>query len=264
MSKITEKFKNLGRKKEGALIGYLTLGDPDLSSSMKLMQCLAQNVDILEIGIPFSDPIADGPTIQAAMDRALRNNVYTINAFDAVRELREKGLQKPLVFMTYYNIVLQYGEESFLRSCEETGVDGLLVSDLPLEESEKVSKLCKHHNIDLIFLLALTTPPDRAKKIIAQAKGFIYLISLLGVTGERERVEKETLKIIKNTLELVGSLPLVVGFGISKREHVKDIIAAGAQGVVVGSAFVNLVAKHGKSSCKELERLSEELKKGTR
>lgn len=263
MSRISETFKELDRKKEGALIGYLTLGDPDLSSSVKLMQCLAQNVDILEIGIPFSDPIADGPTIQAAMDRALKNNVNTKNAFDTVRELREKGLQKPLVFMTYYNIVLQYGEESFLRRCGETGVDGLLISDLPLEESESVAQLCKHHKIDLISLLAPTTPPERAKKIIAQAKGFIYLISLLGVTGERKRVEKKTLRVIKNTLELTGSLPLVVGFGISKKDHVKAIIAAGAQGAVVGSAFVNLVAMHGDDACNELERLSKELKEGT-
>jgi tryptophan synthase alpha chain len=264
MSRIRQAFERLKRKEEGALIGYLTLGDPDIESSQELLTCLGNSVDILEIGIPFSDPIADGPTIQAAMDRALKSGANTNKAFEVARRLRERGVDAPLVFMTYYNIVLQFGEEDFLRMCRESGVDGVLVSDLPIEESSGFSQMCEKYGVDIIFLIAPTTPPDRIKKIIAQTRGFVYLVSLMGVTGERERVEERTLKVIEDALRLTGPLPLVVGFGISKGEHVKKIIGAGAQGVVVGSAFVNIVAEHDKGACRELERLAKELKEGTK
>jgi tryptophan synthase alpha chain len=264
MSRISETFDRLEKKGEGALIGYLTLGDPDIKTSTKLLKCLSENVDVLEIGIPFSDPIADGPTIQAAMDRALESGVDTDDAFNVVRELRRGGVKTPFVFMTYYNIVLQYGEERFIQMCNETGVDGLLVSDLPLEESEGIVETCIKYGVDPIFLIAPTTPENRVKKIVAQSKGFIYLVSLLGVTGERASVQKRTLQFVADTLQLTGNIPLVVGFGISKREHVEAIINAGAQGVVVGSAFVNIVAAHGADACSELERLSKELKEGTK
>jgi tryptophan synthase alpha chain len=264
MSRISETFEGLQKNGEGALVAYLTLGDPDIQTSEKLLKCLCENVDILEIGIPFSDPIADGPTIQAAMDRALGSGVDTDDAFRVVSELRSDGEKTPFVFMTYYNIVLQYGEDRFLSRCKESGVDGLLVSDLPLEESEEMVEACIKHGIDLIFLVAPTTPAERVKKIVSKGKGFIYLISLLGVTGERESVHENTLRIIKETLQFTGDLPLIVGFGISKKEHVRAMIDAGAQGVVVGSAFVNIVAKHGMDACSALERLSRELKEGTK
>lgn len=264
MSRISKTFERLSKNGEGALIGYLTLGDPDIQTSKKLLKCLCKNVDILEIGIPFSDPIADGPTIQAAMDRALGNGVTMEDAFKVVSELRSEGVQTPFVFMTYYNIVLQYGEERFIKMCNEKGVDGLLVSDLPLEESQSIVEGCKKYGIDPIFLIAPTTPEDRVKKIVAQSKGFVYLISLLGVTGERASVQDRTLQFVASTLQLSGGLPLVVGFGISKKEHVKAIIAAGAQGIVVGSAFVNIIAIHGVDACVDLERLSKDLKEGTR
>jgi tryptophan synthase alpha chain len=264
MSRITEKFNSLKDKGEGALIGYLTLGDPDLNSSKNLLICLAKNVDILEIGIPFSDPIADGPTIQAAMDRALAGGIRTDDAFEAVTDLRERGLELPLVFMTYFNIVLQYGEERFVRRCRETGVDGLLVSDLPIEESGKIVQLCGKYSVEPIFLIAPTTSSERVKEIMNKAKGFVYLVSLLGVTGERKSVGKKTLEVVESALKVTGSVPLVVGFGISKKEHVTAIMKAGARGVVVGSAFVNLVAKYEGGACQELEKLSKELKEGTR
>ncbi len=264
MLRISETFERLKARGEGALIGYLTLGDPDIQASKKLLKCLCKNVDILEIGIPFSDPIADGPTIQAAMDRALESGVDTDDAFRVVSELRRGGVKTPFVFMTYYNIVLQYGEDRFLSRCKESEVDGLLISDLPLEESEGMVGACQKYGIDLIFLIAPTTPAERMKRIVSKGKGFIYLISLLGVTGERESVQEKTLGTVKETLQFTGDLPLVVGFGISKKEHVRALIDAGALGVVVGSAFVNLVAKHGADACSELERLSKELKEGTK
>jgi tryptophan synthase alpha chain len=264
MSKIGETFRELKNRGEGALIGYLTLGDPDIRSSEELLMCLSEHVDILELGIPFSDPIADGPTIQAAMDRGLQAGANTDVAFDIVDGLRESGVKTPFVFMTYYNIVLQYGEEDFVRRCEKLGVDGLLVSDLPLEESDRLVKLCERHNVDSIFLIAPTTSDGRIQQIVTRANGFVYLVSLLGVTGEREKLQQKTLEVTRRALQFTGALPLAVGFGISKKEHVKAIIDTGAQGVVVGSAFVNLVAKHGANACKELKRLSKELKEGTK
>jgi tryptophan synthase alpha chain len=263
MSRLDDTFKRLRERGEGALIGYLTLGDPDISSSKKLFACLSKNVDILEIGIPFSDPIADGPTIQGAMDRALKAGCTPDNVFEVAGDLREAGVEIPFVVMTYYNLVLQYGEEEFLKRCKKEGVDGILVSDLPVEESENLLSLCEKYEVDPIFLIAPNTPPDRVRRIISRAKGFVYLVSLLGVTGEREKIEERTFNAVKEALSQTGSLPLVVGFGISKKPHVKQVLSSGARGVVVGSAFVNLVDKHGKNACKELERLASGLKKGT-
>ena len=264
MSRIKRVFEELKEKNEGALIAYLTLGDPDIESSKKHFIALSKHADILEIGLPFSDPIADGPTIQAAMDRALSGGVTTDDAFEAVTDLRDRGVVRPIVFMTYYNIVLQYGEDMFLQRCSETGVDGLLVSDLPLEESESIVSGCRKHGLDPIFLIAPVTPPKRVKRIAAAGSGFLYLVSLLGVTGERKSVAQKTIDVIKSARNIVGGIPLAVGFGISRPEHVQQIIGAGAQGVVVGSAFVNLSAKHGSDAGEYLERLAQELKEGTR
>ncbi len=264
MSKIEEKFKELEKKKEGALIGYLTLGDPNIEDSKELVKALCKNVDIMELGIPFSDPIADGPTIQAAIDRALKAGINTDSCFEIVEELRGKGIDVPFVFMTYYNIVLQYGEERFVKRCSEAGVDGILVSDLPVEEAESLLKICRKYNVDFIFLIAPTTTEERIEKILKKASGFIYLVSLLGTTGARESLQEETIEKTKWALKYVKKLPLAVGFGISKPEHVRAIIEAKAQGVVVGSAFVKLIGEKGIGAKEELERLSRELKEATR
>jgi tryptophan synthase alpha chain len=263
MSRIAEKFKELQRKGEGALIGYLTLGDPSISASKKLIRCLLENVDILELGIPFTDPIADGPTIQAAIDRSLRSGMNTDIAFDMVAELRADGINTPLIFMTYYNIVLQYGEERFVKKCSQVGVDGLIVCDLPIEEADNLLRYCEENDVDFIFLIAPTTTEERMEKIVSRARGFVYLISLLGVTGARGELQQRTIEVTKWASKYVRT-PLAVGFGISKREHVKAVLEAGAQGVVVGSAFVDLIAKKGEKACEDLKRLSAELKEGTR
>ena len=262
MTRIEEKFKELKSRNEGALIGYLTVGDPDVESSEKLIRCLCKNVDILELGVPFTDPIADGPTIQAAMERSLASGMNPDTAFEMVERLRE-DVDTPFVFMTYYNIVLQYGEERFIQKCAEVGVDGVLVSDLPIEEAGSVLEHCKKHDVDFIFLIAPTTTEDRLKQISDNAAGFVYLVALLGVTGARDELAKETVEKTEWALEYVDK-PLAVGFGISKKEHVKAVIHAGAAGVVVGSAFVNLVARRGAAACPDLVKLSVELKEGTR
>lgn len=263
-SQLERLFQVLEEKNEGALIGYLTLGDPDPVSSKKLVEALCENVDILELGIPFSDPIADGPTIQAAVDRALKAGMNTDIAFNMVKELRAKGVATPFVFMTYYNIVLQYGEERFVRKCREVGVQGLLISDLPLEEAEGVLGHCNKYGVDFIFLIAPTTTEERVKKILTRARGFVYLVSLLGTTGAREKLQEATIEKTRWALKHVKGLPLAVGFGISRREHVRAVTLAGAKGVVVGSAFVDLIAKKGADAVKEIRRLSRDLKEGTK
>jgi len=261
MSKIKGKFEELKSRNEGALIGYLTMGDPDIKTSEMLIRCLCENVDILELGVPFTDPIADGPTIQGAIERSLSAGMNTDIAFEMVEKLRE-DIDIPFVFMTYYNIVLQYGEERFVKKCEEVGVDGILISDLPIEEADSVLEHCRNHDVDFIFLIAPTTTEDRMKLISKNAMGFIYLVALLGVTGARDRLQKETVEKTQWALKYVD-LPLAVGFGISKKEHVRAVLDAGASGVVVGSAFVDIVAKKAES-CAKLKTLSGELKEGTK
>ncbi len=263
MTRLDETFKALREKKEGALIGYLTLGDPDASASADLLACLSENADILEMGIPFSDPVADGPTIQVAMERALKNGMNTDKAFSVAADVRGRGVYKPLIFMTYYNIVLQYGVDRFVRRCAEADVDGILVTDLPIEEADDLLKKCNKHGVAPIFLVAPTTSDERMKRINDKAMGFVYLVSLLGVTGARESLQGKALELVKRTSKKINKVPLVVGFGISKKEHVKSMLEAGAQGVVVGSAFVKLVSEHGAGGCDEIRKLSAELKEGT-
>ncbi len=262
-NRIDAKFEELRAKGEGALIGYLTLGDPNIEDSKKLVRALAKHVDILELGIPFSDPIADGPTIQGAIDRALKAGMNTDIAFEIVKDLK---LDIPLIFMTYYNIVLQYGEERFIKRCRDVGIDGVIIVDLPIEEAQNLLDICERYNVHFIFLIAPTTREDRLFKILSRARGFIYLISLLGVTGAREKLQEETIEKTKWALNYV-KIPLAVGFGISKKEHVRAVIKAGASGVVVGSAFVKIVEKNLgniEKAIKEIENLAKELKEGTK
>ena len=263
MSKIEDKFNELEEKKEGALIGYLTLGDPNIEDSKELVKALSRHVDIMELGIPFSDPIADGPTIQAAIERALKAGINTDRCFEIVEKLRTEGVKVPFVFMTYYNIVLQYGEERFVKRCSGSGVDGILVSDLPVEEAGSLLKICNRYGINFIFLIAPTTTERRIEKILKKASGFIYLVSILGTTGAIEILHKETIEKTKWALKYVKNVPLAVGFGISKPEHVISIIESGARGVIVGSAFVKLVGQKGIAAMDELEKLSSELKDAT-
>jgi tryptophan synthase alpha chain len=261
MSALEAKFKELKEKNEGALIGFLTLGDPDVKTSKKLAECLMENVDVLELGIPFSDPIADGPTIQASVDRALNAGINTDKVFELVSELKKKV---PLVFLTYYNILLQYGIKKFIKRCSEAGISGIIVADLPIEEAGEVLEHCDKYDVDFIFLIAPTTTDERLKEIVSKARGFIYLISILGVTGARESLQDITTKTTKWALKHTKGIPLAVGFGISKKEHVQTVIKAGAQGVIVGSAFVDIIAKKKENACGELKKLSKELKDGTR
>ncbi|TAN38588.1 MAG: tryptophan synthase subunit alpha, partial [Candidatus Methanoperedens sp.] len=209
--------------------------------------------DIIELGLPFSDPTADGPTIQAGIERALDGGMTPDVYFKTVGSLR---VHIPLVVMTYYNIIFKRGLEKFVKDCAASGISGIIVPDLPPEESGELAGFCRKHDVDLIFLVAPTTTGERIKRILAEGKGFIYLVARLGVTGARADVAGSTSELIKR---VKTATPKVVGFGISNGKQASEIIRAGADGVIVGSAFVDIIAS-GNDVPARLEALARELK----
>jgi tryptophan synthase alpha chain len=265
LSRIAAKFEELKQKGEGALIAFVTAGDPKPEFTPKIVEALAKHADIVELGIPFSDPIADGPTIQGAADRALTSGTTP----EAVRKIIEKirgANDIPLVVLTYYNIVFKRGVNDFIKSFAAVGMDGIIVPDLPVEEAGELLKATKKHGVDLVLLVAPTTTPERLKRICGASSGFLYLVSLLGVTGAREKLSDLVRPLIADVRK-VSRVPIAVGFGISKPEHVADVIKCGADGAIVGSAFVNLIAKNQgdeRQMLKELGALGKSLKAATR
>ena len=240
MGRIEDVFAD---RKTPAFIGFAVAGDPDRETSIKIARALiAGGTDILELGVPFSDPVADGPTIQKADDRALAAGTNPDTIFDIVRELRKES-NVPIVFLTYYNMVQKRGIEKFYSDAKDAGVDGILIADMPVEESAGVTTIAARYDIDPIFLIAQTTTDTRIKKIAAQAKGYLYLVAVLGVTGVRERVSGEAIELL-HRVRRHTCLPLALGFGISTPEHAKVCAAEGADGVIVGSAIVNIVEEN--------------------
>ena len=247
LNRLLELFKNDKEKNGKFFMPFLVAGDPNIDEFKKLALKIEPYSDILEIGVPFSDPIADGPTIQEANVRAFNAGINTKVALDAIKDLRAKT-EKPIVVLTYYNILIQ-GSDTIESSLDETfkklkqsGVDGIVIGDLPVEEAGLALKACEKHDICLIFLIAPSTTEDRLEKILKVARGFVYLISVMGVTGARESVAQITKATIKRMKEKTEKLlPIFVGFGISKPEHASDIIEAGADGVIIGSAIINLI-----------------------
>jgi tryptophan synthase alpha chain len=268
MTEISDMFADLKAKNEGALIGYITVGDPNLAKSSRLVMALAEGgADLIELGIPFSDPIADGPTIQAAVMRSLSNGCKPLDAIGIAQEVRE-NYDIPLVAMTYYNPIFRIGLEKFLRPARKAGISGLIVPDLPVEESYTYRDKCRANDLDTIFLASPSTDEKRLKMIAAQTSGYLYLISLYGVTGVRNNIAPEALGLVRQCrMWLANSLPFAAGFGISKPQHVSRIIHAGADGVIVGSAFVKIIEKDGHdlgSASRRLRRLAQTLKRATR
>ena len=254
--KISEKFRELKRKKEGALIAYICAGDPSPDATKEYVTALVRGgADIIELGLPFSDPTADGPTIQAGIERALDGGMTPDVYFKTVGSLR---VHIPLVVMTYYNIIFKRGLEKFVKDCAASGISGIIVPDLPPEESGELAGFCRKHDVDLIFFAAPTTTGERIKRILAEGKGFIYLVARLGVTGARTDVASSTRELIQR---VKTTTPKAVGFGISNGEQAAQIISAGAEGVIVGSAFVDIIAS-GKDVPARLEALARELKGG--
>jgi len=245
MSAIAKVFEKLKIKKEGALIGYITAGDPTPTSTPLIAEALIEGgVDILELGLPFSDPIADGPTIQAASLRALNAGTKPKMVLEMAREIKRKH-DVPIVVMTYYNPVFRMGLERFFSLAKDCLVDGLIVPDLPVEEAGDYRKAAGACGVDTIFLAAPSTSTERLRRIVACSSGFLYLVSHFGVTGEQEQLEDSTIHLIERVLPYTaGRVPLAVGFGISKPAHVRSIVKAGADAVIVGSAFVKVVQKN--------------------
>ena len=240
MSKIRTAFE-----KGKAFIPFITCGDPDLETTAAVVRAAAKNgADLIELGIPFSDPTAEGPVIQGANLRALNGGVTTDKIFELVRELR-KDVTVPMVFMTYANVVFSYGTEKFLSVCAETGIDGLILPDVPFEEKEEFLPLCRQYGVDLISLVAPTSA-DRIAMIAKEAEGFLYIVSSLGVTGARTEIKTDLASIVKVVRENTD-VPCAIGFGISKPEQAKKM-AAVADGAIVGSAIVKLLEQYGKDA----------------
>lgn len=228
-----------------AFIPFITCGDPDLETTGKLVHAAVENgADLIELGIPFSDPTAEGPVIQGANIRALAGGVTTDKIFDFVRELR-KDIKIPLVFMTYANVVFSYGAEKFISACKEIGIDGIILPDLPFEEKQEFQPLCKQYGVALISLIAPTSR-QRIAMIAKEAEGFLYIVSSLGVTGARNEITTDLSSIIKVVRENTD-IPCAIGFGISTPEQAEKM-AAISDGVIVGSAIIKLIEKYGRDS----------------
>lgn len=240
MSKIAEAFAH-GK----AFIPFITCGDPDLETTAAAVRAAVENgADLIELGIPFSDPTAEGPVIQGANLRALRGGVTTDLIFGLVRELRH-DVKVPIVFMTYANVVFSYGGERFLSACQEVGVDGLILPDLPFEEKEEFLPFCKKHRVELISLIAPTSE-NRIALIAEEAEGFLYAVSSLGVTGIRSEIKTDVTSMME-AVKRSAHIPAAIGFGISTPEQAKKM-AEIADGVIVGSAIIKLLAQYGKDA----------------
>ena len=254
MNRIERAFQNAQSQDRSAFVSYVCAGDPNPATSLQVCRALLRSkVDILEIGVPFSDPLADGLTNQLAAQRALEAGTTREDVFDLVRKIREEDGQTPIVFYTYYNLMFSGGLEAYIAEAKEAGVDGLLVLDLPPEEAGDYVEACRKIEMKTVFLLAPTTPEERVEYIAQNATGFIYYVSRTGVTGVREDLASDLQEMV-GMIKRHSDNPLVVGFGIQKPDQV-NAVARLADGVVVGSAIVNTIKENLEDEGKMLERI---------
>ena len=260
MTSVSECFKSLRDANKCALIPFITAGDPDLATTARALRILDRSgADLIELGVPYSDPLADGPTIQAAATRALKKGVKLEDVLAIVQDV-SSDLKSPIILFTYYNPIFYRGVESFLKQIVAAGVKGLVVPDLPLEEAETLIKPALEMGIEVILLVAPTSPKERIEAIAKQSRGFIYLVSVTGVTGMRSQVESRVEDLLKSLHDLTDK-PIGVGFGISNPEQALQVKKWGADGVVVGSAFVKRLAQNSPEvSLKDIEELCKSLK----
>ncbi len=257
MIKIHEAFKN-GK----AFIPFLTCGDPDLETTEKLIPAMEEaGADLIELGIPFSDPTAEGPVIQEANIRALRAGIHTDHIFDMLSRLRGT-VTIPLVFMTYANVVFSYGTEQFLQKAADAGVSGLILPDIPYEEREDFAPACRQYGLELVSMIAPTSR-ERIKMIAADAEGFLYCVSSLGVTGVRTQITTDLRSMTSLVREVNPELPAAIGFGISTPEQAKEM-SRFADGVIVGSAIVRLIEQHGRDSVAPVTEYIKKMKEAIR
>ncbi|WP_254829785.1 tryptophan synthase subunit alpha [Haloglomus salinum] len=255
---------------EPAFVPYLAAGDPNYEASLEYVEALERaGADCIELGLPFSEPIAEGPTIQQAVVRALEGGMTVERYFEFVSEL---DVDTPLVCMTYYNLIYRYGDEEgpepFVERAAAEGIDGFVVPDLPAEEAGPLREACDEHGRDLVSIVAPTTGEERLQRLVDLSSGYLYIQARLGVTGARASVSDRTSESLARVAETGTDLPRAVGFGISSFEQARDVIAAGADGVIVGSALVDIVAEGHETdrpvaeTAAELEELGRELKEG--
>ena len=241
LSKVDEKFYELKNNKKIALMPFIMAGDPNIEKTSEILLKLQENgADLIELGIPYSDPLADGPIIQLSASRALKSGTTPKKVIKLLESLKGK-LNIPIILFTYLNPLLCFGFEHFCELASNAGVSGLIIPDLPLEEAYKFSKIVSNHSMDLVLLVAPTTPFERMKKISNHTKGFTYLVSVTGVTGERNKMESRVENLIAKLKE-INNNPIAVGFGISTPEHVNKVREWGADGVIIGSAFVKRIS----------------------
>lgn len=256
MSKITSAFEN-GK----AFIAFVTCGDPDLeTTAASVRAAVANGADLIELGIPFSDPTAEGPVIQGANVRALSGGVTTDQIFTLVKELRQ-DVTVPMVFMTYANVVFSYGAERFLSACHDVGIDGMILPDLPFEEKEEFQPVCHKYGVDLISLIAPTSE-NRIAMIAREAEGFLYIVSSLGVTGMRSEINTDLASIV-DIVRQNTAIPCAIGFGISTPEQAGKM-AGLSDGAIVGSAIIKLLEKHGKDAPKYIGEYVKSMKDALR
>jgi tryptophan synthase alpha chain len=257
---ITAMFEKAKAEKRAAFLPYFPVGYPSYEASLEAITAMAaEGVDGFEIGIPFSDPLADGPVIQAATQIALENGTTVKKCLQAVRELRARGVSKPMLMMGYLNPILTYGIEAFVCNAKAAGADGLIVPDLPPEEGTWLSEVCAREGLALVFFLAPTSSDERIRLVAQQATGFIYVVSLTGVTGERNLLPADLTEFIGRVRAKVDNIPLVMGFGISKAEHVR-MVSQLVDGFIVGSALV----RAGKDGTEAVRTLTRALREGLR
>src|SRR3989449_8768671 len=242
---IGQKFHELGNRAEGVIVAYLMGHDPDPKAFMANAESLIEGgADVLEVGIPFSDPVADGPVIQAAGTRALSAGATPRKIIDAIGELSSQ-YTTPFLILTYYNPILAMGVEQFMKNASDNGVNGVVVPDLPMEEGNRFRDTALKHNIDSILLAAPNTSEKRLAGILEKSRGFVYLVSLYGVTGPRDTLSPQALETVKKVKSLAKCvIPVSAGFGISQPQQVSSLLRAGADGAIVGSALVRTVAEH--------------------
>jgi tryptophan synthase alpha chain len=242
-SRLDATFAALRARRERALVPYFTAGDPSIATTRQLVvEAARRGADVIELGVPFSDPLADGPVIQRATQRALAAGVTLPRVLELVREMRGE-VSVPLVFLTYYNPILAFGLKAFCRTAVEAGIDGVIVADLPPEEAGPLQAEAKPAGLDLVHLVAPTSTPDRMRRIARASQGFIYMVSLIGVTGERAALAPELSQQLR-ALRAITTKPICVGFGISTPAQAREVGRV-ADGVIVGSAIVRLVEQHG-------------------
>jgi tryptophan synthase alpha chain len=254
--RISEAFQESVKHRNGALIAYITGGDPSPKYTSRIVEAIVEGgADIVEIGVPFSDPIADGPVIQAANNRSIKAGTTPNTILDIVKETKKK-VDVPIALLTYYNILFKRGVKRFLKEAGRHGVDGIIIPDLPIEEAEEYRGMAEKLGLNTIFLATPSTSKYRLKDILGFTSGFLYLISVFGVTGMRGQLTQLTTQTIMRLKQYTAKIvPLAVGFGISRPEHVSSVLSCGADGAIVGSAFVKIVESNLSSPHRLLEHV---------